>query len=102
LQLVPPQDATDRLRSQALLGGISKSSQGFSALPNAKAEIEAIGRIMPNQKLVDEQFKSGVVSSNLVASNAPIVHFATHGQFSSKAEDTYILTWDNRAMRSSY
>jgi CHAT domain-containing protein len=96
LQLVPPQDATDRLRSQALLGGISKSSQGFSALPNAKAEIEAIGRIMPNQKLVDEQFKSGVVSSNLVASNAPIVHFATHGQFSSKAEDTYILTWDNR------
>jgi CHAT domain-containing protein len=24
------------------------------------------------------------------------VHLATHGQFSSKAEDTFILTWDNR------
>jgi CHAT domain-containing protein len=96
LQLVPPQDVTDRSQIRALLGGISKSSQGFSALPNAKAEIDSIGRILPHQKLVDEQFKSGVVSTNLVASNAPIVHFATHGQFSSKAEDTYILTWDNR------
>ena len=96
LQLVPPQDTTDRTRPQALLGGISEGRQDFSALPNAKAEIEAIGRLIPHQKLFNEQFKSGAVSSNLVASNAPIVHFATHGQFSSKAEDTYILTWDNR------
>ena len=96
LQLVPPQDTIDRTRPQALLGGISEGRQDFSALPNAKAEIEAIGRLIPHQKLFNEQFKSGAVSSNLVASNAPIVHFATHGQFSSKAEDTYILTWDNR------
>ncbi len=96
LQLVPPQDSTDRTQTQALLGGISESSQGFSALPNAKAEIESIGRLLPHQTLFNEKFKSGSVSTNLVASNAPIVHFATHGQFSSKAEDTYILTWDNR------
>jgi CHAT domain-containing protein len=25
-----------------------------------------------------------------------VVHLATHGQFSSKAEDTFILTWDDR------
>ena len=25
-----------------------------------------------------------------------MVHLATHGQFSSKAEDTFILTWDDR------
>jgi CHAT domain-containing protein len=96
LQLVPPQDSTDRTRSQALLGGISKSSQGFSALPNAQAEIESIGRLLPHQTLFNEKFKNDSVSTNLVASTAPIVHFATHGQFSSKAEDTYILTWDNR------
>ncbi|NEQ27582.1 MAG: CHAT domain-containing protein, partial [Microcoleus sp. SIO2G3] len=24
----------------------------------------------------------------------PVVHLATHGQFSSKAEETFILTWD--------
>jgi CHAT domain-containing protein len=96
LQLVPPQEAGDRSSFQALLGGISESKQGFAALPNAKAEIESIGRLLPHQTLFNEQFKSNPVSTNLVASTAPIVHFATHGQFSSKAEDTYILTWDNR------
>jgi CHAT domain-containing protein len=96
LQLVPPQGSTDRIRSQALLGGISESSQGFSALPNAKSEIDSIGRIMPNQTLFNEQFNNKLVANNLVTSNAPIVHFATHGQFSSNAEDTYILTWNNR------
>ncbi|WP_309733155.1 CHAT domain-containing protein [Chamaesiphon sp. OTE_75_metabat_556] len=96
LQLVPPQGSTDRIRSQALLGGISESSQGFSALPNAKSEIDSIGRIIPHQKLFNEQFNNKIVATNLVASNAPIVHFATHGQFSSNAEDTFILTWNNR------
>jgi CHAT domain-containing protein len=96
LQLVPPQESTDRSRPQALLGGISESKQGFSALPNAKTEIESIAKILPHQILFNEQFKTAPVSTNLVASTAPFVHFATHGQFSSKAEDTYILTWDNR------
>ncbi len=96
LQLVPPQNPTDRIRSQALLGGISESNQKFSALPNTKAEIESIGRLLPHQTLFNEQFNNKLVSTNLVASNAPIVHFATHGQFSSKAEDTYILTWNDR------
>ena len=96
LQLVPPQDATDRTRSQVLLGGISESRQGFSALPGVKPEIESIGKLIPNQKLLNEGFNSNSVATNLVASNSPIVHLATHGQFSSKAEDTFILTWDNR------
>ncbi|VEP18705.1 hypothetical protein H1P_870008 [Hyella patelloides LEGE 07179] len=26
----------------------------------------------------------------------PIVHLATHGQFSSRAEDTFLLTWSDR------
>ena len=96
LQLVPPQDTNERTRSQALIGGISKSNQQFSELPNAKAEIEAIGRLMPHQQLLNEQFSNKLVTNNLLASNAPFVHFATHGQFSSKAEDTYILTWNDR------
>ena len=30
------------------------------------------------------------------AADFPIVHFATHGKFSSKAEDTFVLTWDGQ------
>lgn len=100
LQLVPPQESTDRSRSQALLGGISEArktgEQKFDALPNAKREIDLIGKILPHQKLFNEQFTSGKISTNLVASSAPIVHFATHGKFSSTAEGTYILTWDSK------
>jgi CHAT domain-containing protein len=96
LQLVPPQDSTDTGRSKVLLGGISEGRQGFSPLPGVKPEIEAISSLIPNQKLLNEQFNNNSVSTNLVASNTPIVHLATHGQFSSKAEDTFILTWDNR------
>jgi CHAT domain-containing protein len=96
LQLVPPQNIIDRPQYQVLLGGISESSLGFSALPNAKAEIEAIGRLLPHQTLLNSQFNNQIVATNLVTGNAPIVHFATHGQFSSRAEDTYILTWNDK------
>jgi CHAT domain-containing protein len=96
LQLVPPQDAATRRRSPVLLGGISESRPGFPALPGVMPEIEAISKLIPAQKLLNAEFNSKLVASNLVASNAPIVHLATHGQFSSKAEDTFILTWDGR------
>jgi CHAT domain-containing protein len=96
LQLVPPPDSTAQMRSQVLLGGISESRQGFPALPGVKPEIESISKLMPSQKLLNEEFNSKLVASNLVASNAPIVHLATHGQFSSKAEDTFLVTWDGR------
>ena len=96
MQLVPPQGETDKARSKVLLGGISEGRQGFSPLPGVKPEIESISRLIPHQKLLNQEFNNNLVSTNLVASNTPIVHLATHGQFSSKAEDTFILTWDNR------
>jgi CHAT domain-containing protein len=96
LQLVPPKNLTDRTEYQALLGGISESRQSFSPLAGVKEELKSIGGLMPHQTLLNEQFNSSLVSTNLVASNSPIVHLATHGQFSSKPEDTFILTWDSR------
>jgi CHAT domain-containing protein len=96
LQLVPPSNIGDVDSRQALLGGISESRQGFASLPGVKAEIEAISKLIPNQQLVNEKFNNSQVASNLVANNSQIVHLATHGQFSSKPEDTFILTWDNR------
>jgi CHAT domain-containing protein len=96
LQLVPPREVTTRSPDRALLGGISESRQGLAPLAGVKSELERIGRSVPNQTLLNEQFNDRLVADRLVASNAPIVHFATHGQFSSRAEDTFILTWDNR------
>jgi CHAT domain-containing protein len=96
LQLVPPSDIGERASRQAFLGGISESRQGFTSLPGVRSEIESIGQLIPNQKLLNEKFNNRQVASNLVTSNSQIVHLATHGQFSSNPEDTFVLTWDGR------
>jgi CHAT domain-containing protein len=96
LQLVPPRSGKTSQGFQALIGGISEGRSGFSALPGVRSELEAIGKLMPNQQLLNEQFSRRAVSTQLVDNNAQIVHLATHGQFSSKPEDTFILTWDGR------
>jgi CHAT domain-containing protein len=36
------------------------------------------------------------LQTRIQALSYPIVHLATHGQFSSNAADTFILTWDER------
>ena len=46
--------------------------------------------------LKNESFKNSSIETNIKQYPAQIVHLATHGQFSSKAEDTFILTWDGQ------
>lgn len=96
LQLVPPQITKDRGRQQALLGGISEKQKNFDPLPGVEPELEAIAKLLPNERLVNSQFNNKLISSNLVVSNSQIVHLATHGKFSSKPEDTFLLTWNDR------
>jgi CHAT domain-containing protein len=96
LQLVPPQNTKDRGQRQALLGGISEKQTNFDPLPGVKPELEAIAKLIPNEKLINSQFNNQLISNNLVASNSQIVHLATHGKFSSKPEDTFLLTWNDR------
>ena len=46
--------------------------------------------------LLDQAFTHDSLKQELQSFKFPIVHIATHGQFSSAAEDTFILSWDNR------
>ena len=46
--------------------------------------------------MLDESFTSDRLQSQITNLPYPIVHLATHGQFSSRAEDTFLLTWDDR------
>jgi CHAT domain-containing protein len=96
LQLVPPQNSLDRRQYQAFLGGISEARQGFPAIGGVKKELAAISNLVPNQQLLNADFNQRQASSRLVSDDSSIVHLATHGQFSSKPEDTFILTWDSR------
>ena len=95
LQLTELQ-ATDKQRQDILLAGLSQPRQGFSSLPGVKQEIEQIEPLFTSDVLLNDSFTE--LNFNRSTSQTPfrVVHLATHGQFSSNAEDTFILTWDNR------
>ena len=95
LQLLPsPGLAVDDL--QAVVAGVSESNQGFSALPGVEEEVTQIVSQLPSQLLLNEEFTDANLQEKLRNTDAPIVHLATHGQFSSTVEDTFIVTWQER------
>ncbi|QIR40894.1 CHAT domain-containing protein [Tolypothrix sp. PCC 7910] len=78
----------------AIVGGISESRSGFSALPAVESEVRQISKTLPSSMLLNKQFTSQALADRVKSSSADVVHLATHGQFSSRLEDTFLLTWD--------
>ena len=96
LQLLASQPVRNRGTS-VLLAGISEPRQGFSALPGVLEEIQSIQDSLANtQMLVNQDVTSTTLQTVLSTIPSRVVHLATHGQFSSKLEDTFVLTWDGR------
>ncbi len=93
LQLLKPQPLT-RVNLRALAGGVSESRQGFSPLPGVKKELEEINVIVPGTRLLNQQFTTTTLENEVKQIPFPVVHLATHGQFSSQLENTFILAWD--------
>ncbi|MDZ7962555.1 MAG: CHAT domain-containing protein [Aulosira sp. DedQUE10] len=78
----------------AIVGGISESRSGFSALPAVESEVRQISKTVPSSMLLNQRFTSQALGDRVKSSSADVVHLATHGQFSSRLEDTFLLTWD--------
>lgn len=95
LQLLQPQALT-REQIKVLVGGLSEARQGFLALPGVEAEVKQIESEIPAQVLLNQQFTSTAIQSQIKAAPFPVVHLATHGQFSSESDKTFILAWDER------
>lgn len=95
LQLMAAQ-SLDHSSLRTVIGGISEARNGFSALPAVASEVEEISRIVSASPLLNEAFTSNAVAEQLQNSSADVVHLATHGQFSSNQEETFLLTWEGR------
>ncbi len=95
LQLLKPQPLTE-LRLTALAAGLSAARENFEPLPNVESELRLIQSTLPSQELLNNTFTREAIQTNIEASPFPVVHIATHGNFSSKAEETFILTWNGR------
>lgn len=95
LQLVDPKPLA-RESIQVLGAGLTEARQGFKGLPNVDKELERIQQQVPGEILLNESFTEDEFQTEVEQSSYQIVHLATHGEFSSKAEDTFLLTWDDR------
>jgi CHAT domain-containing protein len=83
-------------QSSVLVGGLTESRLGFSALPSVTQEVKSIAKIASTKVLLNGEFTRSPLEAKIQSNTFPIVHLATHGQFSSLAEDTFLLTWDER------
>ncbi|MFE4105910.1 CHAT domain-containing protein [Almyronema epifaneia] len=95
LQLLEPRSLNTQ-RLKALTAGLSQSQQGFSALPAVEVELDQVADTLPATQLLNQRFTTQQLRQSLNDFPFPIVHLATHGQFSSAAEETFLVTWDGR------
>lgn len=98
LQLLEPQPLTDSSLN-ALIGGLGEERQiagkEFSRLDNVDLELKQIqSQVAKSEQLFDRSFTSNNLRDRLDTEDFSVIHLATHGQFSSQLEQTFILTWN--------
>ncbi len=81
---------------QVITAGLSEARPGFKALPAVKLEVKKIASQVKSQQLVNEKFTHTNLRKTVQSKPFSILHLATHGQFSSNSEETFILTWDKK------
>ena len=95
LQLFEPAQI-DAQQLKVLAGGMTEARQGFVALPAVNREVAEIQSQFPAEILLNADFTNPNLTKEIEDIPFSVVHLATHGQFSSRAEDTFILTWNSR------
>ncbi|MGD1905023.1 MAG: CHAT domain-containing protein [Leptolyngbyaceae cyanobacterium] len=108
LQLLAPKPLQDQTLSTLTFGlseavrvAIPNSDRivRFSPLPNVPREIEQISSLIPKTNvLLNEEFTPGSFQTALANNSATVVHLATHGQFSSDPNETFIVTWEGETI----
>ena len=108
LQLLDPQPIK-QVSLNVLTGGVSERRKkeeiknfgrtkriDFPEIQFVKDELTDIGLVIPNspEPLLNKEFLKEQLLKELKSAKFNAVHLATHGNFSSNPEETYILTWD--------
>ncbi|WP_228061811.1 CHAT domain-containing protein [[Phormidium] sp. LEGE 05292] len=95
LRLINPQPL-QKQKLSVLAAGLTEERYGFSALSNVNSELKGIQTELKSQILLNQNFTSSTLQKQIETLPFPIVHLATHGQFSSNANETFILAWDKK------
>ena len=98
LQLVAPKPLQN-VHLNVLVVGVEKKrlieGKSFPELLNVTQElIQVQSEVKSSKKLLNQEFTKTTLQKQIQSTPFSVVHIATHGQFSSDVEQTYIITWD--------
>lgn len=80
-----------------LLAGVSAGVQGFSPLPGVGPELAGISALHGGAAvLLDAAFTKESLAEGLIERQATTIHLASHAEFSSDADETFLLTHAGR------
>lgn len=83
-----------------LLAGLSESVQNFDKLSNVDSEINKIHNVYRHHtnvtKLLNSQFTANKFISLLKINSYSYIHIASHGQFKSQPDQTFLLAYDKK------
>ncbi|MEO1004585.1 MAG: CHAT domain-containing protein [Cyanobacteria bacterium J06638_38] len=94
LQLTSPQPL-QKQPIKVLAAGVTSDfpAYRFPAIPKVEDELNTIKQIFTQSEiLLNQEFTKASLEQKLQESDFPVVHLATHGQFGSTAEQTFILS----------
>jgi CHAT domain-containing protein len=103
---IPSLNLTDikplnRQNLRILALGLSKDAivdgKKLEPLSDVPTELAGVTAKIPGKKLLDDQFTSDRLKTELDKQTYPIIHIATHGEFGAEPEDTFIVTGKNAA-----
>jgi CHAT domain-containing protein/Tfp pilus assembly protein PilF len=81
---------------KVLAVGVTEAVQGFPALPNVSAELDALHTLLGSETLVDKEFVAANLEKKLKDEKFTIVHVASHGEFGNEVDKTFLLTFDDK------
>jgi len=85
-----------RQDNRLLLNGLTQATQGFPALEHVAEELRTIHAAYGGTVLADENFLLSNLQRELTNTSYSIVHIASHGQFASQVDNTFLLTFDGK------
>ena len=99
LQLATPKSLSNA-PIKAVAAGLSdppKPFQDFAPLPGIRAELASLPQAgVQTHTLLNQSFTRNGLARQMTENLPNVVHLATHGKFSSRLEDTYLLAYDGR------
>lgn len=98
-EATPASRALVRHRALSAADGTATSRESMLreqlALPGVKQEIEALGRSVKGATLLNQTFTLDHFKEQVSGGEYRVVHIASHGVFSSSADASFIMTYDD-------